>query len=244
MPERDNRFSGNSRRIHSNQSDVHDDLAIIVSRHLAMPARLPISTQQRQQFAAAYTWQCRTRTPFLLDAGCGTGISSINLALRFPDLVVIGVDQSGSRLHRNQAHGLNNLLLVQARLEEFWFLAQQRDWHPLAQFLLYPNPWPKKKHFQRRWHGNACWAYLLGTCAQIQLRSNWPIYPLEFQRALRIAGIESSLELLTDKPEQNRSLDQDVSKYQLTPFEYKYWHSGHRMTRLVTTGWSLPLTAW
>ena len=47
-----------------------------------------------------------------------------------------------------------NLFLVRAELTDFWMLvARQSDWLVAKHYLLYPNPYPKSKHLQRRWHG-------------------------------------------------------------------------------------------
>jgi tRNA G46 methylase TrmB len=40
------------------------------------------------------------KAPLILDAGCGVGHSTIQLAREFPDHWVIGVDQSEDRLSR------------------------------------------------------------------------------------------------------------------------------------------------
>ena len=99
----------------------------------------------------------------ILDSGCGVGLSSLTLALANPTLPVIGVDRSIVRLTKNRyAAEANfellvtppNLLLVRAELVGFWLQAALRsDWRVVEHYLLYPNPYPKSKHLQRRWHG-------------------------------------------------------------------------------------------
>lgn len=47
-----------------------------------------------------------------------------------------------------------NLYLCRADLTDFWMLAyRESDWIIDSHYLLYPNPYPKPKHLQLRWHG-------------------------------------------------------------------------------------------
>ncbi len=212
-----------SRKITSNQTEPHDALIDLVKKHQQNPDQRPISDNQRHAFESAWNWQQTLNLPFLLDTGCGTGQSSLLLAQKNPDKLVIGVDQSKSRLNKN-SHILAktpNLLLVQARMEEFWLQALEREWHPEFQYFFYPNPWPKKKHIQRRWHGHPIFPVLVQVCSKLELRTNWPIYAEEFQIALSVLNIASQLETIL--------ITQAVS-----PFEEKYNQSNHSLFRLTT----------
>ncbi len=210
----------NSRTINSNQPEPHEDLHAIVKKHLCHPDRRPISDNQQQQFEQAWNWQQQQNRPFILDSGCGTGYSTLQLAKQHPDTLIIGIDQSIKRLQKTE-HIESNVLLIQARLEEFWLQALERQWHPEFQYLLYPNPWPKKKHLLRRWHGHPIFPILLKVCPDLELRTNWLIYAEEFQQALSLANIDSVLEPLE-------------VKLALTPFEDKYCKSGHQLYKVTT----------
>ena len=91
----------NSRRVVSAQQTPHARLDEIVRRHLVSPYRRSPSEAGRAAFA-----DIRKRIGlhrWMLDAGCGTGASTCELARQFPDHVVVGIDKSAARLAKNLA---------------------------------------------------------------------------------------------------------------------------------------------
>ncbi len=156
----------------------------------------------------------------MLDSGCGTGTSTALLAARFPEAVVVGIDQSEARLSRFREPTPSNMRLVRARAEDFWRLLRADGIRPARHFLLYPNPWPKAAQLKRRWHGHPVFPELLALGGQLELRTNWRIYAEEFRMAAGICGIEAP-------PVVSFSVESP-----LTPFERKYAESGHRLYRL------------
>lgn len=213
----------NSRMITSNQSSAHEDLKKIVLKHKISPDRRPISDDQKSCFEKAWNWQQQHNLPFIFDTGCGTGDSSINLALANPDKLVIAIDQSSHRLDKTKSTDKKypNLLFVQARLEEFWLQSLENQWFPDFQCFFYPNPWPKKKHFLRRWHGHPILPIILKLCKNLELRTNWEIYAEEFQQALLLFEIESQIT--------------NINKIApISAFEEKYQRSGHPLFQLRT----------
>jgi tRNA G46 methylase TrmB len=157
----------------------------------------------------------------ILDSGCGAGMSTVCLALLYPDLPVIGIDRSIARLSRNKkieirnkrnindnfdldstssdvistdrnddAVGISNndndndnineesdqsdqsestitqlkpnAILLRAELSDlFTLISSKSDWIIHSHYLLYPNPYPKSKHLQRRWHGHPIFPVIL-----------------------------------------------------------------------------------
>lgn len=179
-----------SRAISSSQQGVHASLANVVQKHMAHAFLKPIQPHNQQAFNDFL--QAKQRLGFnemLLDSCCGTGLSTYTLACANPNTLVVGVDQSVSRLTREATH-LNNLpancLLLRANCEDFWRLCIEQNIHFTKHFILYPNPYPKPKHLQRRWHGHAVFPLLKTLAPQIELRSNWPIYIQEFAAAWQI----------------------------------------------------------
>ena len=209
--------------ISSNQSSLHEDLEKIVLKHIASPDRRPISDEQKHCFEKAWNWQQQSSLPFIFDTGCGTGDSSIHLAKANPEKLIIAIDQSSHRLKKLQddKKSYPNLLFVQARLEEFWLQSLENHWFPEFQYLFYPNPWPKKKHLLRRWHGHPILPIILKVCSNLELRTNWKIYAEEFQLALSQFNIDSQLSRI-DKIAP------------ISAFEEKYQHSGHPLFQLRT----------
>jgi len=211
----------NSRAIVTNQPGPHQELARRVSRALAHPLKKPIAEHTRNAFAEADAWLSARPRPLILDAGCGVGLSTRQLAEQFPDHVVIGVDRSADRLSRDHGELPDNALLVRADLVDFWRLALASGWQPARHYLLYPNPYPKAAHLKMRWHGHPVFPAILALGGRLELRSNWRLYVEEFALAIEQASGE------VVKAEIYRP-DGDF----LTPFECKYHASGQSLWRL------------
>jgi len=209
-------MAGNSKTVSSAQQACHGKLTTTVRRHLHSPTRKPIANHTRAAFSEAQAWLAVKPAPLILDSCCGTGDSSRYFAERFPDHKVIGIDQSARRLSKHVAVQQDNYLLLQAECENFWQLAAAARWSLARHFILYPNPWPKPRHLQRRIHGSGGFAELLALGGQIEVRSNWRIYIEEFGVALAVAGVAAT----------TAQLSEDKA---LSLFEQKYRTSGHSL---------------
>jgi tRNA (guanine-N7-)-methyltransferase len=215
---------GNSEPVRSSQNAPHARLREIVLRHLETPWQRVPSAAGRRAFAAVAPRLAGA--PFVLDAGCGTGIGTFALARAHPGHGVLGVDKSAARLaigRRLAAAGAApaNAVLLRCELVDFWQLAVEAKLRCERQYLLYPNPWPKREHLQRRWHAHPVLPALLALGGTIELRTNWQIYAEEFAAALQLAGKTVDIETLApDLP--------------LTAFERKYAASSHALWRVTT----------
>ncbi|PCJ49718.1 MAG: SAM-dependent methyltransferase [Gammaproteobacteria bacterium] len=211
-----------SRIISSNQHDVHPDLERLVSKHLQTPFHKPISELNKEAFVLANDLYKRHQGNFILDSGCGVGESSYHIAKLYPDAFVLGVDQSEHRLQINSEWDLpDNAQLIQANLIDFWRLAVESNWLVKHHFLLYPNPWPKKKHLQRRWHGHAVFPFLKELGGTLELRTNWKIYADEFKTALSLLSKNECY------------FEQFEPLNPITPFERKYQLSNQKLYRVT-----------
>ena len=202
---------------------MHEHLARQVSRHASTVFRKPITDYTRQAFDTSIAaWIDHGRKPLILDAGCGVGLSTLHLAQRFSDHFVIGVDQSADRLARKvQWPGAMpaNCLRIRADLVDYWRLLQQAGVGLARHYLLYPNPWPKKQHLARRWHGHPVFPSIVALGGAFECRSNWRIYVEECAAALtQLTGMAVSVERLDAQPS-------------ITPFEEKYRASAHSLWR-------------
>jgi tRNA G46 methylase TrmB len=215
----------NSRQIQSAQLTPHPRLQEVVRKHLTTPYQRRPSDAGTRAFDSIV--DRLARAPFILDAGCGTGASTLALAREFPDSLVLGVDKSAARLATGQrlidaGSAPANARLLHCELVDFWQLAVAAGLRCAHQFLLYPNPWPKAEHLKRRWHAHPVFPAILALGGAIELRSNWRIYAEEFSQALGIAGVASICDVFVpDEP--------------LTPFERKYQASGHALWRVQGT---------
>lgn len=214
----------NSRSIVSNQPSLHEKLDEIVLKHLSAEFKKPIAEHTQAAFDQVNEKVQAFNGPIILDSCCGVGESTANLAKRHPDALVIGIDKSSHRLDKHDIEykqtDAGQYILVQADLNDFWRLAVAANWQPSHHYLLYPNPWPKAKHLQRRWHGAAIFPYIVKLGGRLELRSNCDIYVKEFARSLELAGHKCDVELY----------ESDTA---ITPFERKYWASGQQSHRLV-----------
>jgi tRNA (guanine-N7-)-methyltransferase len=210
----------------SAQTGIHEHLARLLDRHVGSPFRKPYADYNRAAFDASFErrQQVAPNAPLILDACCGVGESSIALARAFPQHYVIGVDQSESRLMRGKPGGLvlpPNLDLVRADLVDYWRLMRDAGIRLDRHYLLYPNPWPKIGHVSRRWHGHPVFPAMLELGGVLECRSNWRIYVEEFsfatQRLTRQAVVCEAY----------------APAEALTPFERKYFNSGHALFRTV-----------
>ncbi len=213
----------NSHFITSQQTEAHAQLQAQVERHARHPFQKPITDYNRKAFEHSIAaWQAAGSPPLILDAGCGVGLSSFNLATQFPDHFVIGVDQSADRIARNTQWPdaiPANCLRVRADLVDYWRLLLESGIRPARHYILYPNPWPKIGHLTRRWHGHAIFPSIVALGGILECRSNWQIYIEEFA---------SALELLT---QQKVTCDAYEPERCITPFEQKYLASGHGLWR-------------
>jgi tRNA (guanine-N7-)-methyltransferase len=213
---------GNSRFISSAQDAPHRDLEALVRRHLAHPFRKPVADYNRAAFAEAMNaWVQFGRTaPLILDAGCGVGWSTLNIAQSFPDHFVFGVDQSIDRLARGKPMEMPaNAVLIRADLVDFWRLLAENGVRLARHYNLYPNPWPKIGHLARRWQGHAVFPVWRELGGEVECRSNWRIYVEEMAQALSLLSGQS----VVAEPWQTDS--------PMTPFEKKYLASGHELWR-------------
>ena len=211
-------MQGDSRVICSNQQWTHKKLPALVRRHLKHSYRKPVADHNRAAFSSLEAALQQQPRALVLDSFCGTGHSSAYLAERHPDHLVVGVDKSAHRLAKHAGGTAGNYLLLQADCEDIWRLLLDAgislDYH----YLLYPNPWPKSRHIQRRIHGSAAFPWLVQLGGQVELRSNWRIYVEEFGLAMHLAGRVGMVAKLPKQPA-------------LTLFEEKYQLSGHDLWR-------------
>lgn len=221
-------ITGDSKVIITNQTGIHEKLEEVVHRHLQYPSKKPYQAHTQQAFAEIDQIVQAFDGDIILDSCCGVGQSTRLLAQRNPNALVIGVDKSAHRINRNvveltkkdSVEQVSNYHLIRADLNDFYRLVVQAKWSVAQHFVLYPNPWPKSKHLQRRWHGSAVFPELIHIGKEIILRSNWRLYLEEFQQAADIAGRQGDIVEVSDSQP-------------LTPFEAKYQASGQKCWQLL-----------
>lgn len=242
-----------ARAVTTNQTDIYDKLEEVVRKYATTAYLRPIADHTREAFAQAVAFVEKfyssaepsvgngTAYKVILDSGCGTGESTLNIARQHPDIPVIGIDKSAARLTKAGGAGVNgssafpqNAFLVRAELLDFWRLAleavQAGRWHIPYHALYYPNPWPKQSEATRRFHLHPIFPTFLQLGDTIELRSNWEIYAREFAMAAQVAkdyrlrGDDMMVVCEAFQPEQP-----------ITAFERKYNEAHQQLWRVVIT---------
>lgn len=175
----------NSSPVASNQQGINDDLLRVVSKHLDTDFLKPVAEHTASAFAKINERVRDFGGPVIIDSGCGTGESSYRLASKYPTHLIVGVDKSATRLAKSATTNAVNVELVRADLVDIWRLMKGHKWPIDKHYVLYPNPWPKKQHLKRRWHGHPVFLSMLQLCEKLELRTNWELYALEFVAAVK-----------------------------------------------------------
>ena len=180
----------------SNQKFPHKKMLSLTKKHLQSLYQHPISLTQHHIFDEIIaTIPSNKGNKLILDSGCGTGMSTMILAEKYPDYFVIGLDKSQNRISRNidfndHAHYKinDNAILARANLIDFWFLSHKNNLKFSKHTLFYPNPWPKSKHLMRRFHAHPIFPAMIQCTESLEVRSNWLIYLEEMKIALSGLG--------------------------------------------------------
>lgn len=214
-----------ARSITTNQLGIHEDTEHFAKRYQGTHFQKPIAEHSRAAFDAVADLVANWQGELILDSCCGVGESTAIIARHFPEALVIGVDKSAHRLQRNLHHQSkaegNDYYLLRADLNDFWRLAAEQKWSLTRHFVLYPNPYPKQKHLQRRWHASPVFPSLVALGGQLIMRSNWRTYLEEVQVALQCYRFSSNVSAL---PEPLAPM---------TPFERKYQQAGQTLYELT-----------
>jgi tRNA (guanine-N7-)-methyltransferase len=218
-----------------------------LERYLASPLHGPTV----DAFGETVAWLERTdpsgERPIVLDSGCGTGRSTRLTALAHPGSLVVGVDRSEARLERGDSEATpENALLVRAELCSFWrlLLAEEGVAARVRRHqLLYPNPYPKAAQRGKRWPSHPALPLALQLGGQIEVRSNWLPYLLEFREATTAlalalgqsgavvpAPVRSAAAALL--PARVSAVRLGGREEGLTLFEAKYHEKGDRLFKL------------
>ncbi|MBO4436519.1 MAG: hypothetical protein J5791_06520 [Fibrobacter sp.] len=268
-----------ARAVTTNQTDIYDKLEEVVRKYASTEYLRPIADHTRIAFAEAEKFiegfygdsgrdkdgavfddnragriedsAGRVTYKVILDSGCGTGESTLNIALAHSGIPVIGIDKSVARLAKAGAglnKGLNsaapqNAFLVRAELLDFWRLALEKvkagQWHIPYHALYYPNPWPKQSEATRRFHLHPIFPTLLQLGDAIELRTNWEIYAREFAEATRvldsILSLRSRMTTFGSRMTTGTTISHEAFEPEqpITAFERKYKEARQQLWRVT-----------
>lgn len=90
-----------------------------------------------------------------IDLGCGVGYHPIQLAKLYPEAGIIAIERTRNKFlsmqRRVQQHSLRNIFAVYEDAMT-WVPNNLKEKSIDKAFFLYPNPYPKKKQANKRWH--------------------------------------------------------------------------------------------
>ena len=88
----------------------------------------------------------------VLEIGAGTGLFSVELAIKYPEKVFLALDVKGDRLQkgakRAEELGLSNIYFIRARADQLAELISQNSLSQI--WITFPDPFPKKRSAGRR----------------------------------------------------------------------------------------------
>ncbi len=208
--------------VYSNQYAPHPDLWRSFQRHRQHYQR-PISLRTETHWEACREQILTHPRPVIIDSGCGKGYASVQLAQRYPDHWILALDQSRHRLDWLLRAKPSNIIVLPGNCVDYWRLISESELTIARHYLLYPNPWPKKKHLYRRWHAHPIAADLLKLAPHTIVRSNWLLYLKEARLVCSWLGLCSRLRQLP------------FDRQGLSHFEHKYLQARCRVYELSIT---------
>ena len=88
----------------------------------------------------------------VVEIGAGTGLFSVELALRHPKKTFLAIDVKGDRLQKGakiaEEKGLENVFFVRARADQIDQLVEQNSLEQI--WVTFPDPFPRKRSAGRR----------------------------------------------------------------------------------------------
>ncbi len=116
-------------------------------------AVLEAKRRRLEALRAVFANHTRSGEPWVLEIGCGHGHFLTDYAAANRQQFCIGIDLISRRVEKSgrkrERQGLDNLEFHKAEVEEFLeALPDEQQFRDV--FMLYPDPWPKKRHFRRR----------------------------------------------------------------------------------------------
>jgi len=174
--------------IFSNQESIHKNLIHVCLKHIHSQYKRPLSKQQADSFEQMSALVKKQSRPLILDSGCGNANSSILLAQKYPEHLVIGIDKSIHRLKTASNREIipQNCATFQIDYFDAWMQMSQANWKIDKHFIFYPNPWPKAEHLKRRIYAHPVFSSMLNLSPYLEIRSNWYTYLLEAALSIEV----------------------------------------------------------
>lgn len=178
----------------------------------------------------------RPHPELAVEIGCGVGLHPIRYALEHPQQQMIALEHTREKFlkfsRRIANHGgIGNLLPVHANAIS-WICHYLPPQSVRRYFLLYPNPYPKNQHRNKRWYAMPFMDYLLKTLksgGSLTIATNLAIYAEE-----TTAFLSQYWQLHLEKWEYLQEDKTSARQFRArTHFEKKYLEGGQTCHNLV-----------
>ena len=115
------------------------------------------------------TWIEKLSEPPFIEVGCGNGFHSIQLAKNNPDRPIIAIERTKHKFSafesRVKSHHLKNLYPVFGDATH-WLPSNIESIKIQSYYFLYPNPYPKEKQANKRFHRSPFLEYVIASLKQ------------------------------------------------------------------------------
>lgn len=167
----------------------------------------------------------------VIEIGCGAGWHPIQFCQHNPQKFLLALERTKTKFsafqQRIRSHQLTNLCgLFGDALETLPFLVDDNSIDQY--FFLYPNPYPKKKQSNKRWHRSSFFHFVLQTLktkGQIHIATNESFY---YEECLDYLENYWGLKILL-----NRKFDHRDLLLPRTHFEKKYLARGQKAYEII-----------
>lgn len=169
--------------------------------------------------------------PTDLELGAGSGLHAIRRAQLHPDRRLIAIERTtkAKRMQRRHSHHAELMNLITLRADAIHWVCHQVPLEAIENcYLLYPNPYPKGRQRNLRWHNMPFMGFLLTRLKAhgrlIMASNSWPYISEAKDTMTQTWGMDLEEERLLEKSEIPR-----------THFEKKYLSRGHSCWNLIFT---------
>ena len=130
-------------------------------KHVRSYKALSPKVLKNEQFQSWFhqSWSSRS-----IEVGCGAGLHPIQIAKQNPNNAHLALERTQNKFHsfkqRIKTHNLNNLMGLNE--EALLWLPVHIEKNTVDSFyFLYPNPYPKEKQSNKRWHRSPFFEFVL-----------------------------------------------------------------------------------
>jgi tRNA (guanine-N7-)-methyltransferase len=169
-----------------------------------------------------------------IEIGCGVGLHAVNYCLQNPGRTLIAIDRSELRMRKMQDRILEKgpiPNLIPIRENAVWFVTHEIPENSVDNyFFLYPNPSPKKKQANKRWHQMPFMEHVIATLKNkgtVTIATNMQFYAEEAEEFMTMEwGMKLIQKSIYASPDQ-------MSFEPRTHFEKKYLERGETCWNLI-----------